>query len=220
MVADLKQESATIQREFTSQLELDTTFIDSRDGIITDIVAKTTQATKEITEATKLVIVNTTKGVKSLQDIKATASIDVNTHKETIVQEIHDLRDRATTQIAVFQDDLQASTIVKMQAQVARIKSKLQSDMDAYVLDHTITLQTTMTDLKQEIRTELFVDLQTEKTRLKNELLRELRNELTTTRETPQHAEHTATQHADTTTIWIYNNSSVRGGLRRYPSTS
>ena len=113
-VADLKRESATIQREFTSQLELDTTFIDSRDRIITDIVTKTTQVKKDITEATQLVITNTTNGVKSLQDIKTNASIDINTHKETIIQEIHDIRDRVTTQIAVFQDDLQASTIVKM----------------------------------------------------------------------------------------------------------
>ena len=46
--------------------------------------------------------------------------------------------------------------------------------MDIYILDHNIQLQTTMEEIKNEIRTELFLNLQNEKIRIKNELITEL----------------------------------------------
>ena len=42
-------------------------------------------------------------------------------------------------------------------------QTKLQRDLDTYVLDHTLKLISTMTDLKEKIKTELLLELELEK---------------------------------------------------------
>ena len=53
--------------------------------------------------------------------------------------------------------------------------SKLQSDMDMYVLHQSLKIQSDIADLKQEMRKELLEELTNEKIRIKNELITKLR---------------------------------------------
>ena len=46
--------------------------------------------------------------------------------------------------------------------------------MDTYILDHTLQLQSTWIYLKQELQTELFLDLQSKKLCLKDDLISEM----------------------------------------------
>ena len=51
---------------------------------------------------------------------------------------------------------------------------KLRDDLDITVIDHDARLQATAVDIKQEIKTALFLDLKTWKERLKAELIEEI----------------------------------------------
>ena len=50
-----------------------------------------------------------------------------------------------------------------------KIEADLRQTIEASMLNHTIQLETTLNELHQEVRTDIFVDLQNEKTRLSNE---------------------------------------------------
>ena len=99
--------------------------------------------------------------------------------RKSIIQELIDLRDGVVTNVAAFQNTWNKTTCEKLKIEVELLKSKLQEDMDTYALDHTLKLQSTLTDLKQELKTELFIELFVEKNRLSNEFTTELRGNVT-----------------------------------------
>ena len=43
------------------------------------------------------------------------------------------------------------------------MEANMKKGMDSYILNHNIQLQTTMEEIKNEIRTKLFINLQNEK---------------------------------------------------------
>ena len=60
-----------------------------------------------------------------------------------------------------------------MKTNAVLVQEKMQTNMNTYFLDHTIQLQSVLTDFV-EMRTDIFVKLQIEKTLLKNELITEI----------------------------------------------
>lgn len=61
-----------------------------------------------------------------------------------------------------------------MEAKVETTAIELKAEMDSYVLTHTISLQDTLNSLRQEMKTELFLDPIIEQERIKHELTDEL----------------------------------------------
>ena len=133
------------------------------------------------------------------------ATLDINSEKESIIQELNNVRDSTITDIAVFQNNLNKNTSKKMVDEMKLLHSKLQSDIDTYVLDHSLKIQSDIADLKQEMRIELLEELTNEKLRIKNELITELRTTQVHTnvthattqsnRNTPQQGVNNATMH-------------------------
>ena len=72
-----------------------------------------------------------------------------------------------------------------MRTEAMLLQTKLQTDMDTYMLDHNLQLQSTLTELKQKLRTEFFLDLQLEKSRIKDELVND-RTEMAQTKSTDE----------------------------------
>lgn len=83
-----------------------------------------------------------------------------------IVQKLTNLRNVAVTDVAVFQNQLNVNTAAKMEMEMKLPQTKLQGDLYTYVLDHTLKLISTMTDLKEKIKTELLLELELEKFRM------------------------------------------------------
>ena len=53
----------------------------------------------------------------------------------------------------VFQKHLNVTTTAKMKTEMKIFQARLQRNLDRYVLDHTLKLQSTMKYLKQEVKT-------------------------------------------------------------------
>lgn len=59
---------------------------------------------------------------------------------------MHNLRNSVLTDIAVYQNNLNKNISSKIQAETKLLHSKLQSDMDTYVLDHNLKIQSNLAD--------------------------------------------------------------------------
>ena len=60
--------------------------------------------------------------------------------KETIIQELKDIRDDVVIDVASFQNNLNDTTSSKLKTKVELLKFQLKADMDTYVLDHALKL--------------------------------------------------------------------------------
>ena len=130
---------------------------------------------KEINEAIMIAKATTTSCINSLHTIKMNTTLDITTQKETIIQDLSDLRDSVLTDVAVFQNNLNKNTSAKIVDEMKLLQSKLKSDMGTYVLDHSLKMQSNIADLKEEMKIELLVEMKHEQTRIKIELIAELR---------------------------------------------
>ena len=70
------------------------------------------------------------------------------------------LRDAAVTDIALFQNTLKTNMTATIQNILVLMEANIEKDMDAYVLGHNIQLQNMIEEIKNEMRTELFLYLQ------------------------------------------------------------
>ena len=81
---------------------------------------------------------------------------------------MQDIHDEIITNVAAFQNELSIETMDSFDAKVKLRKENLKTDMESsYVLTHTLTLQDTLDEIKQELCTDLYLDLQLEKDRIK-----------------------------------------------------
>lgn len=100
----LKAESFTLIKDYSVQLTKDTTSQLMKDSIICDIKKNTAQAQVDMKKSSDLILDTPTKAINLLQSIKTNMTLDIDTQKNSIIQEMIDLRDGVVTNIAPFQN--------------------------------------------------------------------------------------------------------------------
>jgi len=172
-LATLQEKTNDIISNVKHTFTQNTTIKDTRDGIIADIVQCKSNVKEEIVKLTQFMHTDKNKIISVLDKIKTA----VQTQLRQSTAQMHDIRDGIITDTAEFSNKLNISTMALVDSKVRAAEDKLKTDMDSYVLTHTVTLQETFTTLRQDIRTKLFLELTLEKDCLKNELIAELQAE-------------------------------------------
>ena len=66
---------------------------------------------------------------------------------------------------------------IKLKVEAIKIEAKMNDTLNTYVIIHTVQCQSNITDLRQEMRTELLLCIQLEKSRLKDKFIAEITSE-------------------------------------------
>ena len=109
-ITKLHDESNTILNNFLSELDKDSIFLATRDNLKNEMATTQQNAIKVITDATTLAnatstsCINSIREIKdnatldiinSIQDIKKDATLNIRSEKESIIQELTDIRDKS-----------------------------------------------------------------------------------------------------------------------------
>ena len=90
-ITNMKRESDIMMTKFSNEFRDDTTVADIHDNIISDVNQCQNNASND-----------NLKSIESLKYIKANTIIDIETYKNTAIQELQDIRDGTVADIAKF----------------------------------------------------------------------------------------------------------------------
>ena len=140
---------------------------DAQDNIMSDIGNSSKKAIDTITTIVTSTQSKCDSHIAKMDNTKATILSDEKSKYEAMIQSLTDHRDGAITDFAAFQTKLKGETKATFAKIIVDNSIKLSNDLDIMVIYHDARLRAIADDIKQEIKTTLFLNLQDEKLRIK-----------------------------------------------------
>ena len=150
---------------------------EKHDRLISETAESSSKAITAINAIIQLSQSKCDSHISKLNNTKATIVNDAKSKYDPMIQSLTDYCDGTIADFAAFQTNLQGKTKVTFTKLIADNTNQLRNDLDITIIDHNVRLKATVNDIKQEIKTALFLELQEEKLRIKTEISLELQEE-------------------------------------------